>query len=130
MELTERKKFLENEKEALLKKFNEEVEAKDKYLREAMLKENRNIGSKLEKYEQNFHDLLGEKAILEEKIMISEENLKMCKEKIIAYEKEISALKQKELNKKENLLEQFKKELKQIVINLNNFLLIRFISKT
>lgn len=93
-----------------------------------MLIENKNIGSKLEKYEQNFQDLLGEKAILEEKIMISEENLNICKDKIVFYEKEIAALQQKELNKKENLIDQFKKELKQIVIyNIQKFIL-KFLS--
>lgn len=93
-----------------------------------MLIENKNIGLKLEKYEQNFQDLLGEKAILEEKIMISEENLNICKDKIAFYEKEIAALKQKELNNKENLIDQFKKELKQIVIyKIQKFVLINFI---
>lgn len=115
MELTEKKSILENEKEGLLKKLNEEEEVRDRVLREARLQESKGLNDKLERYERNFQELIGEKSLLQEKLIITEEKLRVLQERLFSNEREKKVMQDKIQLKKESYINEYKKELKEVL---------------
>lgn len=118
MDLTVFKNSLEKEKEILIKKLNEETETKERALREARLQEKKGLNEKIERYERNLQDLMGEKGLLEEKVSISEEKLRGYEEKIANNEKILATEKEKVLRKAEISMIEYRKELKELVFKI------------
>ena len=115
MELTEKKNLLEKEKEGFVKKLNEESETRERILREARMQEKKGLAEKLEWSERALQEAVGDKALLVERLQISEAKQRGYMDKLENYERTLQLEKEKLAKRTESSLVEYKKELKEMV---------------
>ena len=117
LELTEKKNLLEKEKEGFVRKLNEETETKERILREARMQEKKGLAEKLEWSERALQEALGEKALLIERLQISEAKNRDYGDKLENHERALQLEKEKLAKRTESALVEYKKELKEMVFH-------------
>ena len=117
LELTEKKNLLEKEKEGFVRKLNEETETKERILREARRQEKKGLAEKLEWSERALQEALGEKALLIERLQISEAKNRDYGDKLENHERALQLEKEKLAKRTESALVEYKKELKEMVFH-------------
>ena len=130
MELTEKKNLLEKEKEGFVRKLNEESETRERILREARMQEKKGLAEKLEWSERALQEAVGDKALLVERLQISEAKQRGYMDKLENYERTLQLEKEKLAKRTESSLVEYKKELKEMVFPFiayqNSFISIIF----
>ena len=117
LELTEKKNLLEKEKEGFVRKLNEETETKERILREARMQEKKGLAEKLEWSERALQEALGEKALLIERLQISDAKNRDYGDKLENHERALQLEKEKLAKRTESALVEYKKELKEMVFH-------------